>query len=154
MADTQIKTVATNRRARHDYHIEDRIEAGLELKGTEVKSLRAGNVSLREAFAKIEEDGQVWVHGMHIAPYEAAHGANVDPVRPRRLLLHRREIRRLKSRTERRGYTLVPLRLYFRRGYAKLELGMGRGKSRHDKREALRERDAQRDLERTLSERD
>jgi SsrA-binding protein len=153
MGDAEARTIATNRRARHDYFIEDRLEAGLELKGTEVKSLRAGNVSLREAFARIEEDGQVWMHGMHIAPYEAGRGVELDPVRSRRLLLHRQEIRRLKHRVERKGYTLVPLRLYFRRGYAKVELGLGRGKARHDKREAIRERDAQRDLERSMSER-
>jgi SsrA-binding protein len=150
--DEGTKTIATNRRARHDYFIEDRVEAGLALTGTEVKSLRAGRASLQEAFARVEE-GQCWLYGMHIPPYEAGNRFNVDPLRRRRLLLHRREIRQLGHGTERHGLTLVPLRLYFRRGYAKLELGLARGKKQYDKREVIQRRDAERDLDRTLSER-
>jgi SsrA-binding protein len=146
------KTIATNRRARHDYFIDDRLEAGIALTGTEVKSLRDGRCSLQEAFARVE-DGECWLYGMHIAPYEAGNRFNVDPLRRRRLLLHRREIRQLGRATERRGLTLVPLRVYFRRGYAKIELGVARGKRQYDKRETIKKRDAERDLERALSER-
>ena len=147
-----IKIVATNRRARYNYFIEDRIEAGVSLTGTEVKSLRAGQCSLPEAFARVE-GGECWLYGVHIAPYEAGNRSNVDPLRRRRLLLHRRQIRQLGRATERQGLTLVPLRVYFRRGYAKVELGVARGKRHYDKREAIKKRDAERDLERTLSER-
>lgn len=148
----EVQTVVTNRRARHNYHIEDTIEAGIVLKGTEVKSLREHNVSLAEAYARVEE-GEVWLYGMHIAAYKQGGIWNVEPRRPRKLLLHKREILRLRQRTEQKGYTLIPLKAYFKRGIAKVELGLCRGKRQYDKRRALAERDAQRDLERQLSER-
>lgn len=150
MDDTQ--TVVTNRRARYNYHVEDTVEAGIVLKGTEVKSLREHNVSLAEAFAKVE-GGELWLYGMHIAPYKQGNIWNVEPRRRRKLLMHKREILRLRQRTEQKGYTLVPLSVYFKRGVAKVQLGLCRGKRQYDKRRAIAERDAQRDLERQLSER-
>lgn len=143
------QVIATNRRARHEYHIEETLEAGLVLTGTEVKSLRAGRVSLQEAFARVQ-GGEVWLHHLHIPPYEAGNIFNHDPRRPRKLLLHRREIVRLGARATQKGYTLVPLRLYFRRGLAKVELGVARGKKLHDRREAIAEREARRQAERAL----
>lgn len=146
------RTIATNRRARHEYFIEDRIEAGIALKGTEVKSLRQHKVSLVEGYARV--DGrEVWLHDVHIAPYEQGGRWNVDPGRPRKLLLHKREILRLRQRTEQKGYTLIPLRMYFKGGYAKVELGLCRGKRQYDKRRAIAERDERRDMERELRER-
>jgi SsrA-binding protein len=144
--------VAVNRRAHHDYHIEETLEGGLVLTGTEVKALRAGRASLQEAFAKVE-DGEVWIHRMHIPPYEAGNIFNHDPLRPRKVLLHRREIERLRARVEQRGYTLIPLRLYFTRGLAKVELGVARGKREVDKREAIAAREAARQIARALKAR-
>ncbi|MGD8237809.1 MAG: SsrA-binding protein SmpB [Armatimonadota bacterium] len=146
------RNIATNRRARYDYFIEDRIEAGLVLRGAEVKSLRQHKVSLVEGYARIEK-GEVWLHDVHIAPYEKSNRWGVDPLRSRKLLLHKREILRLRHRTEQKGYTLIPLRMYFRDGYAKVELGLCRGKRQYDRRRAIAERDERRDLERQLSER-
>jgi SsrA-binding protein len=143
------QVIATNRRARHEYHIEETMEAGLVLTGTEVKALRAGRVSLQEAFARVQ-DHEVWLHHLHIPPYEAGNIFNHEPRRPRKLLLHRREIARLRARVAERGYTLVPLRLYFRRGLAKVELGVARGKKLHDRREAIAAREARRQAERAL----
>lgn len=135
-----VKPVATNRRALRDYLISERIEAGIELAGTEVKSLRAGAASLDEGYAMIE-NGQAWLVGVNIAPYAQGNIHNRDPVRRRRLLLHRDEIKRLFGRTILRGYTLVPLKLYFNdRGFAKIELGLGKGKKERDRREVLRRR--------------
>jgi len=139
------QTVATNRRARHEYHIEDRIEAGIELTGPEVKSVRARRVSLAEAYAQVQ-DGEVLLENMHIARYHAG-GSQVphDPTRTRRLLLHKREIRRLERAVREKGITLIPLRMYFNdRGYAKIELGLCRGKRQYEKREAIKARDEQR----------
>lgn len=145
--------VATNRRARHDYFIEDSVEVGIVLRGTEVKSLRDHRASFVDAHARVE-DGEVWLHGLHISPYEQGNRWNAPPLRPRKLLLHRREILRLRQRTEQRGYTLIPLRVYFNaRGVAKVQLGICRGKRQYDKKRAIAERDAQRDLERELRER-
>jgi len=146
------RNIATNRRARYDYFIEDRIEAGLVLRGPEVKSLREHKVSLVEGYARIE-NGEVWLQDVHIAPYKQGNRWNVDPRRPRKLLLHKREILRLRQRTEQKGYTLIPLRMYFKYGYAKLELGVCRGKRQYDKRQAIAERDERRELERELRER-
>jgi len=137
------RVVATNRRARHEYHIEETHEAGLVLTGTEVKSLRAGRASIQEAFARVE-DGEVWLYHMHIPPYEAGNIFNHDPLRRRKLLLHRREVDRLFGRVRQKGYALIPLRLYFRRGLAKVELGLGRGKRQYDRRAAIAEREAAR----------
>ncbi|MDQ7828964.1 MAG: SsrA-binding protein SmpB [Armatimonadota bacterium] len=146
------RMVAVNRRAHHDYHIEETLEGGLVLTGTEVKALRAGRASLQEAFAKVE-GGEVWIHRMHIPPYEAGNIFNHDPLRPRKVLLHRREIERLRARVEQRGYTLIPLRLYFTRGLAKVELGVARGKRAYDKREAIAAREAARQIARALKAR-
>jgi SsrA-binding protein len=146
------QVIAVNRRAFHDYDIDDRIEAGLVLTGTEIKSVRAGHVVLREAYARIEH-GEAWLWNAHIAPYEQGNRYNHEPTRTRKLLLHRREIAGLAGRVRMRGYTLVPLRLYLRHNRAKVELGLARGKKSFDKREAIAERDARRDVERALRER-
>lgn len=135
--------VATNRKARHEYEIEDTIEVGVVLTGTEVKSLRAGRCSLQEGFAVVR-DGNITLKGVHIAPYDQGAHNNVNPLRDRRLLLHRREIRRLATKLQERGYTLVPLKLYFKRGYAKIELGLGKGRATYDKRRKLRDDDDKR----------
>lgn len=141
------QTVALNRRARHDYAIDETIEAGLVLTGTEIKSIRAGRVNLAEAYARIER-GEGWLIGAHIAPYEQGNRNNHEPTRTRKLLLHRDQIAELIGRTQAKGFTLVPLRLYIRNGLAKLEIGVARGKKLHDKRRAIAERDARRELER------
>ena len=140
-------TVALNRRARHDYAVEDTLEAGLVLTGTEIKSIRAGRANLAEAYARIER-GEAWLIGAHIAPYEQGNRNNHEPTRTRKLLLHRDQIAELVGKTQAKGYTLVPLRLYIRRGMAKLELGIARGKKAHDKRRTIAERDMRRELER------
>lgn len=148
MADTDPeRLIATNRRARHEYHIEESLEAGLVLTGTEVKSLRSGRASLAEAYARVER-GEVWLHHMHIPPYEAGSIFNHDPLRRRKLLLHRRQVQRLAGKAAQKGYTLVPLRLYFRHGVAKVELALARGKRTYDKREAIGEREAAREAQR------
>ncbi|MCL6499419.1 MAG: SsrA-binding protein SmpB [Firmicutes bacterium] len=144
------RTVVANRRARHDYHLEETYEAGLQLLGSEVKSLRAGRASLQDAYAKVR-GGEVWLVNMHIAPYEQAGPFNHDPLRPRKLLLHRAEIRRLVGKVKERGYTLVPLRVYFRRGLAKVELALARGKKQYDKRADIWKREAQRQIARALA---
>ena len=141
------RVVAQNRRARHDYTILETVEAGLVLKGTEVKSLRAGKASLAEAYATVEGSEAV-VRQLHIPPYEQGNRWNADPVRARRLLLHRAEIEKLKAAVARKGHTIVPLKLYFSHGYAKLLLGVARGRQTHDKRHAISERDARREVER------
>ncbi len=138
------KVVARNRRARRDYTVEETYEAGIALTGSEVKSLRAGRVSLDEAYAKVE-DGEVWLHGMHIAPYEPSSYYGHDPERPRKLLLKRREIARLTGKVTRTGYTLVPLSLYFNeRGYAKVELALAKGRTKADKRRKIIEEEEER----------
>jgi SsrA-binding protein len=141
------RTIATNRRARHEFEILDVVEAGLVLRGTEVKSLRDGQVTFKDSYATIR-NGEAWLLGCHIAPYSHGTDANHDPERDRKLLLHAREIARLTGRTAERGLTLVPLRLYFKKGRAKLELGLARGKKLHDKRSALREREVRREMDR------
>jgi len=146
------KLIADNRRARHDYHLSDRIEVGIELTGTEVKSLRDGRVVLQGAFGDIR-DGQAYLVGAHIAEYAQGNVANHDPDRDRRLLLHRREIDRLAGVTRERGVTLIPTRLYFKDGRVKLELAVARGKETRDKRRELAERDAKRQMERALKAR-
>jgi SsrA-binding protein len=147
-----VKVVAVNRKARHDYFIDDVYEAGIALTGTEVKSLRAGKVSLRDCYAEVQ-NGEIFLFNMHVSPYEKGNQFNHDPLRTRKLLLHRQEIVRLLVRTQQKGYTLVPLRLYFKRGKVKVELGLARGKKLYDKREDLAKRDAQRDIERSMSAR-
>jgi len=145
------KAIAENRKARHDYFIEDTYEAGMVLVGTEVKSLRAGRANLKDAYAKIK-NGEVWVHQIHISPYSHAYYGNHDPLRPRKLLLHKREINKLYGKINESGYTLVPLRLYFKGGKVKVLLGLAKGKRKYDKRETIRRRDEQRDLDRARKE--
>lgn len=145
--DPNERLVAQNRRASHDYAILDTIEAGLVLAGTEVKSLRVGKASLAESWA-IVENGEAWVMQMHIPPYEQGNRWNLDPVRKRKLLLHRAEIARLHKAVAQKGHTLIPLKLYFSRGNAKLLLGIAKGKKTHDKRQAVAERDARREMDR------
>lgn len=146
------KTVALNRRARHEYAVDETLEAGLVLSGTEIKSIRAGRVSLAEAYARIEH-GEAWLIGAHIAPYEQGNRNNHEPTRTRKLLMHRDQIAELVGRTQAKGYTLVPLKLYIRNGMAKLELGVARGKKARDKRRTIAERDMRRELERATKER-
>ncbi|MGC9318618.1 MAG: SsrA-binding protein SmpB [Armatimonadota bacterium] len=147
-----IEIVATNRRARHEYHILDTLEAGIVLTGPEVKSVRAHRVSLAEAYAAVE-DGEVGVHSMHIARYDAGRHTRQDPTRPRKLLLHKRQIERLEREVQQKGVTLIPLRMYFApSGYAKLELGVCKGKREYEKREAIKRRDEKRREERAIAE--
>lgn len=148
-SEGNIKAVARNRRARRDYDIEETIEAGIELTGTEVKALRNSNASISEAFAVVE-GGEVILHDMHIARYEQGSFDQHEPKRPRRLLLHRREIDHLFGLTQRRGYALIPLKVYFRRGWAKVELGVGRGKRHYDKREEIKRREAERRMRKAV----
>ena len=144
-----IKIIARNRKARHEYHIEDQLEAGLELTGTEIKSIRAGQVSLQEAHVRPVND-EMWVIDMYIAPYEPASRENHEARRPRKLLMHRREIDRWTDSVEQKGYTIVPLQMYLVRGRAKLEIGLGKGKKLYDKRSDLAKRDAERRINRAL----
>ena len=146
------KTVATNRKARHDYEILETLEAGLVLKGPEVKSLRAGKVGFHDAFARVT-GSEVWLHNLHISPYEQANRFNEDPLRTRKLLLGRGEIRRLIGKVEEKGLTLVPLDLHFRRGFAKVTLGLARGRRLHDKREKLKREIQDREARRAIEER-
>ncbi len=148
MAGRGDRTVITNRKARHEYFVQDVFEAGLVLKGAEVKSIREGHANLQDAFVRVDGDA-VRLYGMHIQPY-AFSRLELDPVRPRELLLHHREIADLAEATSERGITIVPLRVYFKDGRAKVEIATARGKARHDKRQALAERDAQRDIDRAL----
>jgi len=144
--------VATNRRARHRYELLDRIECGIELRGSEVKSLREGKAQIGDAYAAIE-DGQVWLRGAHIPPYAPAAGDNHEPERPRKLLLHRYEIERLIGQSQRRGLTLIPVRVYFKGPRAKVELALARGKDQRDRRREIRDRDMRREVERELRDR-
>ena len=143
------KVVVRNKKARHEYEILETYEAGLVLKGPEVKSIRAGKVSLAEAFARVD-NGEAWIYGMHVTAYDPASRWNADPTRPRKLLLNSSEIRKLVGAIQEKGLALVPLELYFRRGYAKISLALGRGKKLHDKRETLKRRTHQREMEREI----
>jgi SsrA-binding protein len=143
------KTIARNKKALHEYHIIDSYEAGIVLAGPEVKSVRAGKVSLGEAFARIER-GEALLYGMHISPYDPASRWNVDPMRTRKLLLHRREIRRLIGATQQEGFTLIPLELYLKDGYVKVALALGKGKKLYDKREDSKRKDAEREMQRAV----
>jgi SsrA-binding protein len=147
-----MKVVASNRRARHDYEILDTFEAGLALEGSEVKSIREGKVVLKDSFAHVR-DGEVWLVGTYIAPYEFSRGGGHEPERTRKLLLHKREIGRINAKLGEQGLTLVPLQIYLKDGRAKVELGLGRGKRTIDKRETIKERDQQREIERALRRR-
>jgi SsrA-binding protein len=151
VAKDHIKIIAENRKARHDYFIEDEFEAGITLKGTEVKSLRQGRANLKDSYAKVK-NGELFVHQMHISPYPFAYYDNHDPLRIRKLLLHRYEIKRLYGKLAERGYALIPLRLYFREGKVKVLLGLAKGKRQYDKRETMRRRDQKRDMDRIKKE--
>jgi len=147
-----IKIIATNRKARHQYQFHDTFEAGLVLLGTEIKSIRAGQVSLQEGFVTFE-GGEAWLVNVHIAPYDPASRQNHDPRRRRKLLLHRREIERLQSQAQEKGYTVVPTQLYLKDGRAKVEIALARGKKLYDKRQDIAKRDSKRQVERALKER-
>jgi len=147
-----IKVIAQNRKAYHDYFVDERFECGLALFGTEVKSIRQGKVNLKESWAQIRQ-GEVWVEGMHISPYEQGNIFNRDPLRPKKLLMHRSEIRKLNGLLMRQGFTLVPLELYFKEGRVKLELGLCKGKHAHDKRDSIAKRDSDREIRRALRDR-
>jgi SsrA-binding protein len=149
MDDDDFKVVAVNRRARHEYEIQETVEAGLALTGTEIKSVRAAAANIRDGFAQ-PRGRELWLHNVHISPYEKGNRFNVDPRRPRKLLLHRRQIDRLLGKTQERGLTLIPLRLYLKRGLAKVELALARGRRMYDKRRAIAERDEAREKEREL----
>ena len=144
-----VKIITVNRQAYHDYYIERTIEAGIALKGTEIKSIRDGKVNLRGSYA-IARNGELWLENSHIAVYEHGNRYNHEPMRNRKLLLHRREINQLVGRVETKGLTLIPLKLYLKGGRAKIELGLGRGKKLYDKREAIAERDVKREIERAI----
>jgi SsrA-binding protein len=152
VGDDSIKVVATNRKAGRDYFLDDRLEAGIVLQGTEVKSVRAGQVSLAESYVRL--DGrEAWLVNAHIAPYDPASRLNHDARRTRKLLLHRREIARLFAKVKQRGFTVIPTKMYFRRGRAKIEIALARGKRKYDKRLAIAKRDAARDMERAVARR-
>ena len=152
MAGDTIKNIANNKKAFHEYFVEESFECGIELAGTEVKSLRQGGASLKEAWCEIS-DGEVFVKQMHIAPYDKGNIFNKDPLRPRKLLLHKSEIRKLIGQTKQQGFTLIPLSLYFKGSRVKLQMGLCRGKKLHDKRQDIAKRDAQRDIQRAMKER-
>ena len=147
MSKESIKLVANNKKAYHDYFIEDKFEAGIELFGTEVKSIRMGKCSIKESFIRIER-GQVYIYGMHISPYEKGNIFNKDPLRVRKLLMHRAEINRLDSKLAEKGLTLVPLQVYFKGSLVKVEVGLARGKKLYDKRQDIAKKDARREVER------
>jgi SsrA-binding protein len=146
------KVIAQNRKANHDFFIEETYESGLVLKGTEIKSIRAGRVNLKDAFARIH-NGEVFIHNMHISPYEQGNRFNHDPLRNRKLLLHRKEISKLIGLTQQQGYSLVPLKMYIKNGVAKLLIGLGKGKKKYDKRDDLKQKQAKRDIERAMKDR-
>ena len=146
---SEIKKVAQNKKAYHDYFVLETYEAGLELFGTEVKSIRDGKVNLKDSWCHIK-NGEIFADGMHVSPYEKGNIFNKDPVRPRRLLMHKREIKKLYDLTKQQGYAIIPLSVYFSKGRAKLEIGLCKGKKLYDKREDAAKRDAKRDIDRTL----
>ena len=153
MANKQRKMIANNKKARHDYFIEETYEAGIVLTGTEIKSARLGKVSIKESYARIEKE-EMMIYGMNISPYEQGNRFNVDPLRPRKLLLHKREIRKLMGATKLKGLTLVPMTMYINEaGLAKLEIALARGKKNYDKRDAIAKRDASRNMERAMKQR-
>lgn len=153
MTEQKIKIIAENRKARHDYMIFETYEAGIALTGTEVKSLRAGKANLRDSYAQVTRQAEVFVYNLHISPYEHGNIYNHDPLRDRRLLLHRNEINKLIGKVKEKGYTLVPLKLYFKRGLVKMELALAVGKKLYDKRQDIAKRDAKREMARALKER-
>jgi len=152
MSSEKIKIVSENRKAFHDYFIDDRVEAGIVLTGTEIKSIRNGKINLKDSYARIN-NGEIWVYQMHISPYEQGNRFNHDPLRPRKLLLHRTEINKLVGKIQLQGLTLLPIKLYLKNGMAKVELAVGQGKKNYDKRQVLAEREGKRDIERALRDR-
>jgi SsrA-binding protein len=151
MAGDRTKLIADNRKARFNFELFEKVEAGIVLTGTEVKSLRAGKLNLGDAYCDVTREGEVWLVGAHISPYEAGNRFNVDPLRKRKLLLHKREIARLGARIRERGLTLVPTRVYLKQGLVKLEIALARGKKQHDKRDAIKARDITRESRQALS---
>lgn len=151
MAEENIKIVAQNRKATHDYFIEQTFEAGIELSGTEVKSVRQGNINLKDSYVSVK-DGEAFIHGMHISPYEQGNIFNKDPLRDRKLLLHKSEIIKLMGYIKQKGLTLVPLKAYFNRGRVKIEIAVARGKKLYDKREDIARKDAAREIDRRMKE--
>ncbi len=149
MAEDSIKLIANNKKAFHDYFIEEKFEAGIALAGTEVKSLRQGKCSIKEAWVSIDK-GEAYINGMNISPYEKGNIFNKDPLRVRKLLLHKVEIRKLDQAAQIQGYTLVPLEVYFKHGRVKVQIGLAKGKKNYDKRESIAKRDSQRDIERRM----
>ena len=144
-----VKTISQNRKAYHDYFVEEKVECGIALFGTEVKSIRQGRVNLKESWAQVRK-GEIWVEGMHISPYEQGNIFNRDPLRSRKLLLHRNEIRKLDSQVMKQGFTLVPLEMYLKDGRVKILLGLCKGKKLHDKRDAMAQKDSDREIQRAL----
>lgn len=151
MEKSGVKIAAQNRKAFHDYFVEDRCEAGIELFGTEVKSIRAGTLNLKDSFC-VAKDGEIYAYSLHISPYEQGNIFNRDPDRPKRLLLHRREIRKLHALQKQDGYALIPLSVYFKNSRVKVELGLCKGKKTYDKRDAVAKRDAKREMDRAMRE--
>ena len=151
MAEKGVKIAATNRKAYHDYFIDEKFEAGIELFGTEVKSIRQGTLNLKDSFC-IVKNGELWLYGMHISPYEKGNIFNRDPERVRRLLMHKKEINKLLARTKQDGYSLIPLSVYFKNSRVKVELGLARGKKLYDKRDSMAKRDAGREMDRAMKE--
>lgn len=147
----QGNAIARNKKANHDFHIEETFEAGIVLRGTEIKSIRAGRVNMKDSFARVK-NGEVYLHNMHISPYEQGNQFNHEPTRMRKLLLHRKEINRLIGETQQQGYSLVPLKMYIKNGVAKVLIGLGKGKKKYDKREDLKRKQAKRDIDRAVKE--
>ncbi len=147
MDNSHIKIIANNKKARHDYHISNEVEAGIVLVGTEVKSIREGRINLKDAYADIK-NGEVFLRQMHITPYTYAYYDNHDPLRSRKLLLHKREIKKMTNKVAERGFTIVPLKVYFKNGKVKVQIGLAKGKKLYDKRESIKNRDVQRELDR------
>jgi len=151
MSEKGTKIVAKNKKAYHDYFVEEKFEAGIQLHGTEVKSLRLGAVNLKESFCSIK-NGELYAYGMHISPYEKGNIFNRDPMRPKKLLMHKKEINRLYGKVKQQGYAIVPLSIYFKNSLAKIEIGLCRGKKLHDKRDSLAQRDAQKEIQRNIKQ--
>lgn len=150
MTSEHIKIITVNRKAHHDYHILEEIEAGMVLKGTEVKSLRQGRANLKDAYGRFGKNGELFIFQMHISPYPYAHYDNHEPERPRKLLLHKSELKRLYGKMREKGFTLVPLKVYFKQGKAKVGIALARGKRQYDKREAIKEREVRREMDRAI----
>ncbi|MCR6095164.1 SsrA-binding protein SmpB [Salipaludibacillus agaradhaerens] len=148
---TEGKLIAQNKKARHDFHIEETYEAGMVLTGTEIKSIRNRRVNMKDSFARVAQ-GEAWLHNLHISPYEQGNRYNHDPVRTRKLLLHRKQINQLIGLTQQKGYTLVPLKIYIKNGVAKVLIGLGKGKKKYDKREDLKQKDAKREIQRAFKD--